>query len=154
MRRRAKAAIAVIASLVWLATIAGMVALNSASDASVATLGGCPSKALHLPPGSKLHQFSVISVGTTAGCWASYDQPESASENDVFNYFLDPTHMPGWDLQEAYASTHYAAFRNDLDSQVQADVEVTTLRAFFVAGPSAIRLDVSVCRCDPRTMAQ
>jgi hypothetical protein len=145
---------AAIAVLLCAAEIAGIIALNIATSRSVATLGGCPSNAFPIRPGSHLHQYSDITVGTTTGCWATYDQPGSASEDGVFEYYVDPSNTDGWTLQEAYSNTGFAAFRNSRDPQIQANIGISTVRTFLVAGPAAVRLDISICRCDPQSMAQ
>lgn len=145
---------AAAALLLWAAGIAGIATLSIASSRSVAAVGGCPTKVFPIRPGSELDQYSEITVGATTGCWATYDQPSSTSEEEVFRYYIDPSNTPGWTLQEAYDNTRYAAFRNSKDPEVQAEINVWSFRAFFVAWPSTTRLDIGVCRCDPRTMAQ
>jgi hypothetical protein len=154
MRNRWKALAAAAALLLWAAGIAGIATLSIASSRSVATVGGCPTKVFPIRPGSELDQYAEITVGAATGCWATYDQPGSTSEEEVFRFYVDPSNTPGWTLQEAYDNTRYAAFRNSKDPEVQAEINVWSFRAFFVAGPSTTRLDISVCRCDPRTMAQ
>jgi hypothetical protein len=154
MSYRRRIVIAAAASLLWIAAITGIAALNVASSRSVATVGGCPSNAFPIRPGSALDQYSAITVGGTTGCWTTYHEPKSASEQEVFGYYMDPSNTRGWTVLEAYDSTHFAAFRNSNDPQIQAEVDVTTFQTFFVAGPSTVTLAISVCRCDPRTMAQ
>jgi len=143
-----------IAVLLCAAEIAGIIALNRFTSRSVASIGGCPSNAFPIRPGSEIHEFSDITVGTTTGCWATYDQPSSTSEADVFAYYLDPSNTAGWTRQEAYSNTGFAAFTNNNDPQIQANIGISTFRTFLVAGPATVRLAVSICRCDPRSMAQ
>jgi hypothetical protein len=143
-----------IAVLLCGAEIAGIIALNRVTSRSVASIGGCPSNAFPIRPGSQIHEFSDITVGKTTGCWATYDQPSSASENDVFAYYLDPSNTAGWTRQEAYSNTGFAAFTNNRDSQIQANIGISTFRSFLVAGPATVRLDIGICRCDPLSMAQ
>ena len=154
-RRRVWLTAAIAAAAVLsTAEIVGIVALNIVTSQSVATVGGCPSTAFPIRPGSELHQSSEITVGTATGCWATYDQSSSASEEEVFSYYLDPSNMPGWTLHEAYPNTRFAAFSNNKDPQIRADVGISTFRTLFVAGPSTVSLAISVCRCDPESMAQ
>lgn len=143
-----------VAVLLCAAEIAGIIALNRFTSRSVASIGGCPSNAFPIRPGSQIHEFSEITVGTTTGCWATYDQPSSTSEADVFAYYVDPSNTAGWMIREAYSNTGFAAFTNSGDSQIQANIGISTLRAFLVTGPAILRLDISICRCDPRSMAQ
>ena len=145
---------AALAVLLCAVGMVGVIALNVATSRSVAGVGGCPSRAFPVRPGSQLNQYSEITVGTTTGCWATYDQPHLASEDEVFRYYLDSTNTSGWTRQETYSNTHFAAFSSTRDPQIQANVGITTVRTFFVAGPATVRLDISVCRCDPQSMAQ
>jgi hypothetical protein len=145
---------AAIAVLLCAAEIAGIIALNRFTSRSIASIGGCPSNAFPIRPGSQIHEFSDITVGTTTGCWATYDQPNSTSEDRVFEYYLDPSNTTGWTRQEAYRNTHFAAFSNSSDPQIEANIGISTVRAFLVAGPTTVRLDISICRCDPQSMAQ
>jgi hypothetical protein len=157
MSNRQKALLAAglsAAVLLSSATIAGVVFINMAINRSVASVGGCPSNLFPIRPGSRLHDHSEITIGTTTGCWSTYDERNPVSETDVFRYYVEPSHTPGWTLQESYENTRYAAFRNNKDPDVQADVSVWTFRTFFLVGPSTTRLDISICRCDPRSMAQ
>ncbi len=117
-------------------------------------MGGCPTTAFPVRPGSQLNQYSEITVGTTTGCWATYEQPSSVSEDEAFAYYMDASNTPGWTRREAYSDTHFAAFTNSRDSQIQANVAISTLRTFLVAGPVTVRLAISICRCDPQSMAQ
>jgi hypothetical protein len=120
---------------------------------------GCPSHAVPLRPGSKLHDHAEITVGSdrggmTTGCWATYDVPASSTAQDVFNYYARPENVPGWKLAESYSNTGYLAFRSTTVPRLQADVGVTTMKRYLTFGPSEVTYAVSVCLCDPRSMAQ
>ena len=145
---------ATIALLLCAAEILGVTALSIATERSVAAVGGCPSTAFPVRPGSHLDQYSEITVGTTTGCWATFEQPSSVSEDEAFGYYMNASNTPGWTRHEAYSDTHFAAFTNSRDSQIQANVAISTLRTFLVAGPVTVRLAISICRCDPQSMAQ
>jgi hypothetical protein len=121
-------------------------------------VAGCPSHAFPIHTGSTLRNYSEITVGSdhgpTTGCWAEYDESSASTEESVFSYYTNGSNTAGWKLDEAYANTGYAAFSSASVPGLHAQVDITTVRAFFVAGPSTVRLDISVCLCDPRSMAQ
>jgi hypothetical protein len=154
VRSRWRPAIIVVALLLSTATVVGVAAFSVATSRSLASIGGCPSHIFPVRPGSVVHQQSAISIGTTTGCWTDYEEPRSTTEQEVFGFYIDPSNTRGWSLREAYSNTRYAAFRSTADPEVQADVEVTTFKAFLVLGRSTVHLAISVCRCDPREMAQ
>ena len=157
IRRRPglKAIAAIVALVLFGLTMASLVIVIDTANQQVAMLGGCPSTLFPVEPGSRLHQYAVITAWPSAsGCWQTYDQPSSATAAEVFAYYEDPSHTDGWTVQEEYAQTQYAAFINARDSTIHVDVEVSTLRTLLVAGAPYVRLDISICRCDPRTMAQ
>ena len=137
----------------------GVVAYVILTSPSVApAVAGCPSHAFPIRPGSALRNYSEITVesdqGITTGCWAEYDEPSVSTEQNAFNFYTNRTNTVGWKLDEAYNSTGYAAFSNTSVPGLRAQVDITTMRAFLIAGPSRVRLAISVCMCDPRSMAQ
>ena len=120
---------------------------------------GCPSHAVPLRPESRLRNHAEITVGSdrggmTTGCWATYDVPASSTAQDVFNFYAEPQNVPGWNLNESYANTGYLAFRSTTVPGLRADVGVTTMKRYFAFGPSEVTYAISVCMCDPRSMAQ
>jgi hypothetical protein len=119
---------------------------------------GCPSHAFPIRPGSTLQNYSEITVGSdqgqTTGCWAEYDEPSASTEQKVFTFYTDGTNTAGWRLDDAYANTGYALFTSTSVPALRAQVGITTVRAFLIAGPSTVRLAISVCLCDPGSMAQ
>jgi hypothetical protein len=121
-------------------------------------VAGCPSHAFPIHPGSTLRNYSEITVGSdqgqTTGCWAEYDEPSASTEQNVFSFYTNGSNTAGWKLDEAYAHTGYAAFSNTSVPGLRAQVDITTMPAFLIAGPSTLRLAISVCLCDPRSMAQ
>ncbi len=123
-----------------------------------AAVEGCPSQAFPIYPGGTLKEDSEITVGSdhgeTTGCWATYDLPHPATEVEVFSYYTDPSNTSKWKLDEAYANTGYAAFSSTTIPRLRAQVDISTIRTFLIAGPPNLRIDVSVCLCDPRSMAQ
>jgi hypothetical protein len=123
-----------------------------------AAVEGCPSQAFPIYPGGTLKENSEITVGSdhgeTTGCWASYGLPEPTTDLDVFRYYTDPSNTTGWHLDEAYANTGNAAFSSTTIPRLRALVGITTIKTFLIAGPPNLRFDVSVCLCDPQSMAQ
>ena len=120
---------------------------------------GCPSHALPVHPGSRLHDDALITVGSdqggmTTGCWATYDEPSSTSVQDVFSFYEEPGNVPGWKLTEAYANTGYLAFTSKTVPRLRADVGIADMKRYFAFGSSTVTYSISVCLCDPRTMAQ
>lgn len=128
------------------------------SPALDSAINGCPSRAFPVPEGSKAQESSLITLGydsgTTTGCWATFAEPASTSEWSVYQYYTQPINTPGWELGDSYANTRYAAFSSITNPKLRAEIGVWTRKAFGVAGPSTVTLDVSVCMCDPRTMSQ
>ena len=135
-------------------TAAGIVVLGVIADRQVAAIGGCPSNLFPIAPGSRQREYSEITVNATTGCWETYDEPSTATPAEVFGYYQEPSHTAGWTLNEEYADTGYAAFTNTLDPTIRVDVGVSALPALLIAGPRRVQLAISICRCDPRTMAQ
>jgi len=130
-----------------------------ASPAVAGEVQGCPSRAFPIQPGSTLHDYAEITVGAdssgmTTGCWATYYEPGGRTTDEVFAFYTDPRNVPGWRLDEAYSNTGFAAFTSLRYPSLEADVEIGALKQFLVAGPTALSYSVSVCLCDPRTMAQ
>ena len=124
-----------------------------------AAISGCPSHAFPLPPGSSAQESSLITVGSdrggmTTGCWATFAAPASTSEWNVYQFYTQQINTPGWTLGETYADTRYAAFSSITNPKLRAQIGVWTRKAFGFSGPSTVTLDVSVCTCDPGTMAQ
>jgi hypothetical protein len=123
-----------------------------------AAVEGCPSDAFPIYPGGRLKENSEITVGSdhgeTTGCWATYDLPDATTGQDVFSYYTDPSHTSGWKLNEAYANTGFAAFSSNTIPRLRAQVGISMVRTLLIAGPSKLRFDVSVCLCDPQSMAQ
>jgi hypothetical protein len=121
-------------------------------------INGCPSRSFPVPPASRVQESSLITVGSdhgpTTGCWATFAEPDSSTEWAVYQYYAQPANTPGWKLGETYANTRYAAFSNVTDPKLRAEIGVWTRKAFGFAGPSTVTLDISVCMCDPATMAQ
>ena len=120
---------------------------------------GCPSHALPVHPGSKLHDHAQITVGAdqggmTTGCWATYNEPATSSVQEVFDFYVEPRNVPGWKLDEAYANTGYLAFTSTTVTQLRADVGIADMKRFFAFGSTTVTYSISVCLCDPRTMAQ
>jgi len=120
---------------------------------------GCPSHAVPLRPGSRLHDHAQITLGSdrggmTTGCWATYGVPASSSAEDVYDFYAEPKNVPGWNLDESYLNTGYLAFRSTAVPGLRADVGVTTMKQYFAFGPSEVTYAISVCLCDPRSMAQ
>ncbi len=120
---------------------------------------GCPSHAVPVRPGSTLHNHAEITVGSdrggmTTGCWATYHVPASSTPQDVFSFYAEPHNVPGWKLAESYPNTGYLAFRSTTVPGLRADVEVTTMKQYFAFGPSVVTYAISLCMCDPRSMAQ
>ena len=119
----------------------------------------CPSQAFPLPPGSKDQGSSLISVGSdtggmTTGCGARFAEPDSSTEWTVYQFYMQQVNTPGWTLGETYADTRYAAFSSITHPKLRAQIGVWTRKALGFAGPATVTLDVSVCMCDPGTMAQ
>jgi hypothetical protein len=121
-------------------------------------ISGCPSHAFPLPPGSKAQESSWITTGPvggrTTGCWATFAEPDTSSEWKVYQFYTQQINTPGWTLGETYADTRYAALRSITNPELRAQIGVWTRKAFGFSGPSTVTLDVSVCMCDPGTMAQ
>lgn len=121
-------------------------------------IGGCPSHAFPLPPGSKAQESSWITTGPvdgrTTGCWATFAEPDSSSEWKAYQFYTQQINTPGWRLGETYSDTRYAAFSSITNPKLRAQIGVWTRKAFGFSGPSTVTLDVSVCMCDPGTMAQ
>lgn len=120
---------------------------------------GCPSHVLPVHPGSRLHDHAQITVGTdqggmTTGCWATYDEPASSSDQEVFDFYLEPRNVPGWKLDEAYANTGYLAFTSTTAPRLRADVGIADMKRYFAFGSMTVTYSISVCLCDPRSMAQ
>jgi hypothetical protein len=90
----------------------------------------------------------------TTGCWATYRVPASSSAKDVYSFYAEPQNVPGWNLAESYPNTGYLAFRNTTVPGLRADVDITTMKQYFAFGPSLLTYSISVCMCDPRSMAQ
>jgi len=90
----------------------------------------------------------------TTGCWATYDVPASSTPHDVFSFYAESHNVPGWKVAESYPNTGYLAFRSTTVPGLRADVEVTTMKQYFAFGPSVVTYAISVCMCDPRSMAQ
>lgn len=90
----------------------------------------------------------------TTGCWATYDEPVHRTIQEVFAFYTDPRNVPGWKMDEVYSNTGYAAFTNLRYPSLKADVGIGSISTFLVAGPQTVTYAVSVCLCDPRTMAQ
>lgn len=90
----------------------------------------------------------------TTGCWATYDVPASSTPQDIFSFYAEPHNVPSWNLAESYANTGYLAFKSTTVPGLRADVEVTTMKRYFAFGPSVVTYAISVCMCDPRSMAQ
>lgn len=121
-------------------------------------INGCPSRAFPVPPGSQVQESSWITLGSdsgpTTGCAATFAEPDSSTEWGVYEYYVQPANTPGWKLGETYANARYAAFSNVTNPKLRAQIGVWTRKAFGFTGPSTVTLDVSVCMCDPATMAQ
>jgi hypothetical protein len=120
---------------------------------------GCPSRAFPVHPGSRLENHAQITVGSdqgglTTGCWATYDEPASVSAQVVFSFYTDADNVPGWKLDEAYAETGYAAFSSTTVPGLRVDVGVGKMPRYFLSGPSTVSYAISICLCDPRSMAQ
>jgi hypothetical protein len=124
-----------------------------------AAVQGCPSHALPVHPGSKLGNYAEITVGSdtggmTTGCWAMYKEPSSSSVEEVFDFYAEPGNVAGWTLDESYANTGYLAFRSTTNPSLRADVEIDVMRQYFAFGRPTVTYAISVCLCDPRSMAQ
>lgn len=160
LRTRTIVFICLAASLVLVPLMAygGIVTYVILTSPSLApAVAGCPSRAFPIHPGSTLRNYSEITVesdqGITTGCWAEYDQPSASTEQNVFSFYTDGSNTAGWKLDEAHAHSGFAAFSNTSVPGLRAQVDITTVRAFLIAGPSTVRLAISVCLCDPRSMA-
>jgi len=90
----------------------------------------------------------------TTGCWATYRVPPSSTAQDIFSFYAEPRNVPRWNLNESYANTGYLAFRSTTVPGLRADVDVTTMKQYLAFGPSEVTYAISVCMCDPRSMAQ
>jgi hypothetical protein len=119
---------------------------------------GCPSRAFPVHPGSSIRDFAEITLGSdhgmTTGCWTTYDEPASTTANDIFRFYTDPANVAGWKLNEAYPSTGYASFSSVSVPHLRADVGIAPLKRYFVVGPTTLTYAISICLCDPRSMAQ
>jgi len=119
---------------------------------------GCPSHAFPVYPGGRLREDSEITVGSdrgeTTGCWATYDVSDPTTGQGVCRYYTDPSNTSGWQLNEAYANTGFAAFSSTTIPGLRAQVGISMVRTLLIAGPPNLRFDVSVCLCDPQSMAQ
>jgi hypothetical protein len=151
--------------IVLLCVGAGLLGLTVLAYGAILTnplapaIEGCPSQAVPVRLGSTLHNHAEITVGSdrggmTTGCWATYDVPASSTPQDVFSFYAEPRNVPGWKVAESYPNTGYLAFRSTTVPGLRADVEVTTMKQYFAFGPSVVRYAISVCMCDPRSMAQ
>lgn len=162
MRTRWIVVIVVAACLAALPVMAygGLVVYAILASPGVApAVQGCPSNALEVHPGSRLHDFAQITVGSdqggmTTGCWATYDEPASSSVQQVFNFYAEPSNVPGWRLGEAYANTGYLAFTSTTVPRLRADVGIAAMKRYFAFGSTTVSYSISVCLCDPRSMAQ
>jgi hypothetical protein len=156
MRTRLIALLCGGACLIGLTVVAyGAILTNPLAPA----VQGCPSHAVPVRPGSMLHNHAEITVksdrgGMTTGCWATYDVPASTTPQDVFGFYAEPHNVPDWKLAESYANTGYLAFKGRTVPGLRADVEVTKMKRYFVFGPSLFTYAISVCMCDPQSMAQ
>jgi len=160
MRKRGAILVAVVAGLVGLSVLAyaGWGVYTILSTPLAAGVQGCPSRAMPVRPGSTLKNDAEITVrsdrgGMTTCCWAEYDISASAAR-DVFAYYAEPQNVPGWNVTESYANTGYLAFKSASVPGLRADVQVTTMKQYFAVGSPLVTYAISVCICDPRSMAQ
>jgi hypothetical protein len=124
-------------------------------DAALARLGGCPSQAFPLRPGTVLRQTSVITIGLTepktTGCWGRYDDGRSPA--DMYLWYTTIGHTPGWTIKYAYPQTTTIGFANEVDPALQVMI-VMVGDMWTLADHANGRVDLSICACDPRSLDQ
>jgi hypothetical protein len=112
----------------------------------MASIGGCPSSAFPVPPGSTQDEVGGLSLywpPGDLGCWTA--NSENGSENDVFAYYMDPSHTSGWIPVYSYPETKTVRFRNVARPQLYADASV----GGHLLGHAKTRLDIILCFCNP-----
>jgi hypothetical protein len=161
MRTRWIVAIVVAAGFVALPVMAflGWAAYTVVTTPLAPAVEGCPSHALPVHPGSRLHNYAQITLGSdqggmTTGCWAEYEEPALSSVHEVFSFYAEPRNVPGWMLDEADSNTGYLSFRSTAVPGLRADIGIASLKRYFAYGPESVTYSISVCLCDPREMAQ
>jgi hypothetical protein len=115
----------------------------------IASIGGCPSRAVPLPPGSSLDEEAGLVTNwppQTVGCWATYSEDRGPA--DVFAYYTDGGHTPGWTLVYAYPGTGEVRIASIERPNLRANVSVSD-KSHALIGHFKTRLDISVCFCDP-----
>ena len=123
------------------------IALNNPQP--LASIGGCPSTAVPLPPGSSQEDVSGLGFvlpPQSVGCWQTYS--ENLSPDALFVYYTDGSHTSGWNLVYAYPATRDIRLASTNRKGLQANIWVLDKRDAPI-GRSGTQLQITVCFCDP-----